>query len=315
MLTGRALPSSQAGRMELTHYFPMAWYEKVTRRYRVHCPQRGVYTYGPARVTVGDLLGLRETETTFPETDTLIVYPRVLPLDKPGIPSAQLLGEIRTRGSLHQDPILTVGVRDYSSGDSLKHIHWKTSARTGHLSTKVYEPTTSMDMCIFLDVRTTIPPMIGNMPHLTELGIITCASLCYRTAEDGFRVGLYINEWRFRPGEVVRLPPSRHTGQMPLVLEHLARIQPLPNECIPMGTLVLNESAGLPWGSTVVVISAAPTEGLLSALARVKRAGRPAALIVVGDAGVPLRREGLGIYRVPDDLLWNELESVPLRVV
>jgi uncharacterized protein (DUF58 family) len=313
MLTGKPEPSPERDRMELGHFFPLMWYEKVTRRYRLLCPKRGAYTFGPSRVHTGDLFGLTESDTGFYEIHNLIVYPKVVPLDELNIPSAAMLGEIRTRRSIHHDPILTLGVREYQSGDSLKHIHWKTSARVGRLQTKVYEPTTSVDIGVFLDVRTTIPPIWGTIPHLTELVIVTAASICYYANNAGYRCGLYINEARYRSGEALSIPPGLHADQLPSLLESLARVDRRPNESMPIGTLVLREGPRLPWGSTVAVISATPTEGLISALHKDKRAGRVVALIVVGNAQAPFEGEGLNIYRVPEDISWDKLTTISLR--
>ncbi len=313
MLTGKAEPSHERDRMELGHFFPLMWYEKVSRRYRILCSKRGAYTFGPTRAQTGDLFGLTESETEFFQTNSLVVYPKIVPLDELNIPSAAMLGEVRARRSIHRDPIQTLGVRNYQSGDSLKHIHWKTSARTGQLVTKVFEPTTSVDMGVFLDVRTTTPPMWGTMPHLTELGIVTAASICYYANNAGYRCGLYINEWRYKIGEAVTIPPGLSAAQLPAMLENLARIDPAPNEAMPIGTLVLRESPHLPWGSTVAVVTATPTEGLVSALHKVKRAGRVVALIVVGGAPAPLAGEGLNTYRVPEDISWDKLTTISMR--
>jgi len=52
-----------------------------------------------------------------------MVYPKIVPLEKLGIPSRQPLGEIRTRNHLFHDPVLTMGIREYQFGDSMKSIH------------------------------------------------------------------------------------------------------------------------------------------------------------------------------------------------
>jgi uncharacterized protein (DUF58 family) len=313
ILNSKVSPSGNPGRMEITHLFPLMWYEKVTRHYRIHCQQRGFYAFGPARISTGDLLGLAASATDYLEKDYLIVYPKIVSLENLGIPSAHLSGEVLTKKRIYEDPILTMGIRDYQSGDSLKRIHWKSSARTGHLQTKLFEPSTTMDMGIFFDVRTTVWPLFGTIPHLTELGIIATASMCYHAMQAGFRVGLYINEWRYEAKEAIRIPPSQHTEQLPRMLENLAKIDPTPNECIPMPTLILREGSNLPWGSTVVVISAAPTEGLVSSLQKIKRAGRMVALVVVGSGEVPHEKNGLNVYRIPDEISWQNVEQLSLK--
>jgi uncharacterized protein (DUF58 family) len=313
LLTGKASPSSSPGRMEITHLFPLMWYEKVTRRYRFSCPRRGFYSLGPARIITGDLLGLAASETKYLKSDELIIFPKIVPLEDLGIPSAHLSGEVLTRKRVFEDPILTIGTREYQSGDSLKRIHWKSSARTGQLQTRIFEPSTTMDMGIFLDVRTTKPPMFGTIPQLTELGIIAAASMCYHSILKGFRVGLYVNEWRYQAREAIAIPPSLHPDQLPQILENLAKIDPAPNESMPMAALVLREGTSLPWGSTVVVISAMPTEGLLSSLNQVRKAGRMVALVVVGGLDLPYGKDDLNVYRIPDNLSWEELTTISLQ--
>jgi uncharacterized protein (DUF58 family) len=310
MLTGKASPSPNPGRMEITNLFPLMWYEKVTRRYRVGCPVRGFYTFGPTRIATGDILGLVDIDERLSKTDDLIVYPKIVPLDKLGIPSTNLFGEVRGKRRIFEDPILTLGIRDYQSGDSLKRIHWKSTARSGRLQTKLFEPSTTMDMGIFLDVRTTMPPMWGTFPQLTELGIVAAASLCYHAMLEGFRVGLYVNEWRYQGKEPIRIPPSQHAAQLPQMLETLARIDAAPSECLPMPTFVLQEGTALPLGSAIVVISAAPTEGLASSLHKMKRAGRVVALVAMGEVPAPGPDSGLSVYRIPPDVRWQDLKSL-----
>jgi uncharacterized protein (DUF58 family) len=141
---------------------------------------------------------------------------------------------------------------------------------------------------------------------------MTAASMCYYAMLEGYRVGLYVNEWRYQAKEAIRIPPSQHTEQLPHMLENLARIDPAPNECMPMPTLVLREGTALPWGSTAVVISATPTEGLLSSLQKVRRAGRVVALVVIG-GDTPAQQDGLSIYHVPDDVLWQDLTGLSFK--
>ena len=119
--------------------------------------------------------------------------------------------------------MLTTGVRDYHFGDSLKKIHWKTTARLGRLQTKLFQPTTTIDMALFLDVRTVKPPALGQVTSLLELSIITAASLAHEAMAAGYRVGLYANQKRRFSGKAISLPPSQHPDQLTLILEALAQ--------------------------------------------------------------------------------------------
>ena len=312
LLTGSTSRSYKPSRANLTILFSLGWYHRVRRRYRLLCEHRGCFTFGPTQIRSGDLFGFSRQQMDIEQVDRLTVYPRILPVVQPGVPSKQPLGDIRIKRYIFQDPILTRGVREYQFGDSLKRIHWKTSARLGRLQTKVFEPTTSIDMGIFLDVRTVPPPEWGRVPQLQELGIIAAASIANHAMSSGYRVGLYINQLRQLTGERIRIAPSQHSEQLVRILETLAQVHSSA-ENVPAARFVALESRSLPWGSTILVITAVPTEALLATLLRMKRAGRSVALVQVGGSQTLLRRDGLPAYRIPDEVSWRELDTITLQ--
>ncbi len=310
-LKGKTSPSPRATRPLLSNLLPLNWYHKVKRRYLIRCQQRGHFTFGPARIRSGDPFGFFDREMVVQQLDYLVVYPRIVPLEKLGIPSKQPVGPIRTRRHIFQDPILTLSVRDYRFGDSLKRIYWKATARLGRLQTKVFEPTTTLDLGIFLDVRTLKPPYWGSIPQLLELVIMVAASVANHAMAAGYRVGLYVNQKNPFSYENVRIPPSQHPDQLLHILEALAEIH--ESETIPIARLVQQEGRNLPWGSTLVVITAIPTDTLFSTLVTMRRAGRSVALVLVGGAELPISEDGLPIYHIRDDVLWSNLEALSLE--
>jgi len=311
-LKGKTTSSHKTARVHLTSLLSLGWYHRVKRRYPICCDHRGHLTFGPARIRSGDLFGFSRQEIEVNDVNRLIVYPKIVPLEQPSIPSKQPLGDILTKRYIFQDPILTMGVRDYHFGDSLKRIHWKTTARLGKLQTKVYEPTTSVDMGIFLDVRTVKPPTWGMIQQRLELGVMAAASIANHAMAAGYRVGLYANQRRQPIGEPVRIPPSQHTEQMVNILDALAQIHSAA-ESMPISRFISLESRNLPWGSTLVLITAMPTETLLATLLRMKRFGRRVALVIIGGPETP-SLDGLPTYRISDDVPWREVETLTLKV-
>jgi len=166
-------------------------------------------------------------------------------------------------------------------------------------------------MGIFLDVRTMPFPYLGSLPRRLELAIITAASIAKYAIDEGFRVGLYANQRKIFPDEPIRIPPSQHKDQLTHILEALAQIKPY--EMTQITRVIAGESRSLPWGSAMVVISAFPTESLLSTLVHMKRAGRRVVLIQVGVS--PLNAEEIISYHVSDDVAWSDLEAVAVREV
>ena len=309
LLKGRITPEYSLTHQLLSNLFSISWYHKIKKHYSIQCPHRGYFSFGPAKISSGDMFGFYTRYQNIDAIDHLMVYPKIVPLEKLGIPSKQPLGEIRTTNHLFQDPVLTMGIREYQFGDTLKSIDWKSTARTGRLQTKIFEPTTTIDMGIFLDVRTVKPPYWGVISERLELAIVTAASMANDALSEGYRVGLYVNQNTNNSVEGIRLPPSRHPDQLKHILEVLAPLQPV--DTIPIAGLVVRESRNLSWGSTIVVITAMPTESLLSVLYQMKRAGRRVALIIIGNQDA-ISSTGLTTYNVSDDIGWEKMETLSL---
>jgi uncharacterized protein (DUF58 family) len=299
------------GRAILTNIFPINWYHRIKRRYPIRCLQRGIYVFGPARISSGDLFGLFRREMRHDKPDYLMVFPRLVTLEKLGIPSKQLFGDIRLKSHLFQDPVLTAGVRDYQAGDSMKRIHWKSSARMRRLQTKIYEPTTTVDLSIFLDVRTVPVPHWGSVPQLLELGIMTAAALSRQALDEGFHVGLHVNQLTLFSRGPLRVPHSGHADQLLRILEGLAQLHQA--ESIPIARFIRQEAGNLPWGSTLLVITAQPGEDLMGTLLDIKRKGRSTALVKVGGKPPEPIEENLGVYHVADELPWEVLEHINME--
>ena len=312
LLKGKAEPMTE-DRVILTNIFPINMYHRVKRRFPIRCPQRGAFVFGPTSVQSGDLFGFFRKEKKFEQLDYLLVYPRLVPLEKLGIPSRQLFGDIRLKQHLFQDPVLTAGVRDYVPGDSLKRIHWKSTARLGRLQTKVYEPTTTVDISLFLDVRTLKAPFWGSVYQLQELGIIAAASISEHALKAGFRVGLHVNQITRLSQGMVKVPHSGHPDQLMHILEALAQLH--QSETISIAKYIRQEAPVLPWGSTLLVVAAQPTEEMIAVLLDLKRAGRSVALVKVGSPsreGPEPGAESLDIYYIHDDIAWDVVKEIGL---
>jgi len=87
---------------------------------------RGEHELGPVEVTLTDTLGLVVARTTVDATDTVLVYPEV---HRIGGESA-FLSAVAPAGDDRQT---FDRLREYAPGDSLRDIHWKSSAKRDDL--------------------------------------------------------------------------------------------------------------------------------------------------------------------------------------
>jgi len=67
-----------------------------------------------------------------------IVFPTIYEVKGNFPPSKMKQGDLALNSSLFDDPFFPIGTREYEPGDQFHHIHWKASAKTGQLQTKVF---------------------------------------------------------------------------------------------------------------------------------------------------------------------------------
>ncbi|MBI4339985.1 MAG: DUF58 domain-containing protein [Chloroflexi bacterium] len=310
-LQGRVVAAPEHERVILTGFISMSWYHRITRRYTLVCQRRGHYFLGPAQIRSGDVFGMFSNELRMERDLLLAVYPRVLPLVLLRLPAQEPYGSVRLHKSLLEDVTRPVGSREYVVGDSLRHIHWKTTARTGQLQTRVYDASTAPNFVVFYGVRTVEPPLQGSRPHLLELGVLTATALVNYALENGYPVGLYVNQTSRLTSHLLQVPPSSNPDQLTRVLEVMAQVH--PEESRSLAAMVSERSRSLPWGTTIVVVAAVIDEATYTTLLRLRRAGRAVALVKVGSGGGAPAVAGIPVFTVSDAVDWQKLEVVELR--
>jgi uncharacterized protein (DUF58 family) len=193
LLTGQLRYHYLPGRRRLVNLLSLRWYERVTRHYRVRGGQRGAWQFGPAELKSGDLFGFANRREQVAETQTLLVYPKMVPLTALGLSARRPFGDFKVSRRMLEDPLRLRGTREYAPGDSFRHIHWKATARRRELQTKVFEPSATRPLAIFLNINTFEYLQEGQDPIVEELAITTAASIARYGWEAGYQVGLYVN--------------------------------------------------------------------------------------------------------------------------
>jgi uncharacterized protein (DUF58 family) len=263
--------------LEFSASLSLGWYERVTRHYRIKCTARGEHEFGPIQLRSGDIFGLFRRAATVRTSQTLLVYPRYVPVEHLGIPARQPFGDFKALQPLATDPLRLRGVREYAYGDNPRHIHWKATARRGEPQTRLFEPAATPQLSIFCNQDTYAHIWEGLDPQTLELTITVAASIANHGLETGYMVGLQVNSFSPNSDRQVKLPPSRDPGQFTRILENLARIKGWSG--LPMEELIRAQRRVLPRGATVVVVTGVVTEDMLDILLALRRAGHPVTLV------------------------------------
>jgi len=298
LLEGEVQPSTKPETGLLSSVMSLRWFDRARWRYRLRCAQRGVYAFGPARLQSGDLFGLFSSQVVAPGQDWLIIYPDVKPISNLTLPPKEPFGDIKGRQWIFEDPSRAVGIRDYGTRDDLKRIHWKATARQQKLQVKVFEPTTTFHLVIFLDMVTLPRPWYGSIPELLERGISTAASIASYAVNRRYQVGLFANGCWPHSDQPLKVLPSRDPNQLTRILEALAAVSAVPTGSIE--ALLNKESTYLPWGATLLVVAAVVTEVLIAVMTRLQAAGRRMVLVCLDDTPLPLPAPRIMVHRVQD---------------
>lgn len=311
LLRGKLHPSSTEGQRILARGTTVRWYQRVKWHYPLRCSSRGLLTFGPVTLRSGDVFGMFEQEVQLEQTDSILVYPQVVPLAELGIPARYLLGETRAPRQLFTDPVRTMGIRDYHPGDSFRHVHWPATARRQQLQVRVYEPVATLQMAIFLDLDTFAHYWEGLKSEIAEQAISVAASVAQAAIEAQYAVGLYVNGVAVESDQAIRLPPGRNPAQLDLILEKLAKLVPFP-----VGRMTQLLSAHLPRlarGTTLVVISSLAQPALLPALLRLRDRGRRIALLYLGEDLPTI--DGIAVHGLGPPAPFAREERAPTRLV
>lgn len=145
--------------------------------------RRGVIPVGPVTTGRGDALGLFRRDVTWSEITEIFVHPAITPLEPLG---AGLIRDLEGNTSEHvsQSDLAFHALREYSPGDDLRHIHWRSSARHGHLLVRQFLDTRRSHINVIVDAD----PASYRDEQDFETAVSAAASLLVRAIMDGYDV-------------------------------------------------------------------------------------------------------------------------------
>ncbi len=283
---------------------PLLWYRRASWPLVLECRRRGLYPLPPAGIASSDIFGLVPSTGAMGRQDEIIVYPKVHPLSRSVLPTVHPLGETKAETRIFEDPTQTIGLRRYTPEVPFKHIHWKASARHRSLQAKVFEPTTSLKTALFLEAEwfEGLKAPCGEV-HF-ELALSLLASLARHLIDQGHPVGFLSNSVSSGGADQVRLWPAGGLDRLTLILEYMARLQPRSGPPFPQ--FFESVQASLPWGATLVVVTARLTPPLQAHLEFLGAAGFTVATFQVGNNPLPEGRLKVKRILKPADFARND---------
>ncbi|MCE2809968.1 MAG: DUF58 domain-containing protein [Planctomycetaceae bacterium] len=164
----------------------------ILHRYALQTQRRGYYQLGPTLLETGDLLGLHRSFRIANQPSYLTVLPKLTVLEGIEVSSRRPMGEMKVEDRVLEDPTLMTGLREYRAGDPINRVHWKATARTGTLHTRVFQPTCVQGAMLLLDMHESTNPQ-KHEPVRTDLAVSAAASIAHWLYQNAEPFGLVSN--------------------------------------------------------------------------------------------------------------------------
>ncbi len=240
-----------------------------TWRVKVPCQRRGRYSLGSLTATVSDPFGFFSWCRNLGEPQSILIYPMTseLPFFQPL--SRSELGHTGGPRSINEISPNAAHVREYVGGDTLNHIHWRSTAHIGKLMVKTFEPDrshhASQNFWIIPDMHQA--SQLGDGDGATEeYGVIIAASLVKKYIDSGQQVGLMASG-----DQTYVFPPQMGNQHLWSMLEALALMKATGE--VPIDQLISHGMERFGVNATIIVITPSTSERIAASLRQIKTYG------------------------------------------
>ena len=253
----------------------LGWADERTIALRLRCARWGNYQIGDIRLRARDRLGLLTWETRLDRRTRLRVYP--LPETLRGIVAPVSTQPFAGNQVARQkgEGLEFADLREFASGDRVRSINWRASARSNVLVVNERHPERNADVILFLD--TFADARAGGRSTL-DLAVRATATLASRYLERRDRVGLVSF------GGVLRwLTPGMGAGQRYRIVDALLESEIVFNYAWKDVSII--PARTLPPQALVVAITPLLDDRAVEALADLRARRYDLAIVEVSPAG------------------------------
>jgi uncharacterized protein (DUF58 family) len=231
-----------------------------TRRWtsRGQFKQRGLFTFGPVELRYGDPFGLFPRTVRIAASRSVVVYPVLRPIGQLEALAPSSAGDEQLRGRALDIPPNATTIREYVPTDSVKRIHWASSARLGRLMSRSFETREGGDAWIVLDLQSSV--QAGEAPDSTlEYAMSMAASLTDAALRRGSAIGLVSND-----RQLTAIESARGDQQRNKLFEYFTLAQ--ADGTVPLATLLTSQRNQWQHRGGLIVITSSGDERWVEAL-------------------------------------------------
>jgi uncharacterized protein (DUF58 family) len=165
---------------------------RLRGRYTLRRVPRGRYPVEQAEIVIEDPFGLERISVELPTGASILVYPRLVDLDRLFSESSARTPEGRRLLMRRPTGFDLHSVREYEQGESLRRVHWPSTAKRGQLMVKELEDSPRDETAVLLDADRSV--VVGEPTDSSfELAVRAAGSILKSHASRGRRAALLVN--------------------------------------------------------------------------------------------------------------------------
>ena len=301
--TGRVLPASvtlveRVGRLGEQRHLLRRSGRRLSVRYVLTRVPRGRYAFEDVRAELADPFGLERVTVALPAPGALLVYPRLVQLGRLFSESGARSHDGRRLLLRRHSGFELHSVREYEQGESLRRVHWRSTARRGQLMVKELEDAPRDEIAVLLDADASA--VVGGS---FEVQVRAAGSILDAYVRRGRRAVLAVNSER-REVQHVHSPAADWRR----ALELLAAVEPTGRT--PVARLLAQEDGPAARALELAVVTARLEPALVDRLVQRALSRRKVSLVYVD----PTSFNGKA-RRVEPALLRLQTAGIPVAVV
>ena len=259
---------------------------------------RGRYAFEDTAAVIEDPLGFDRVDMPLPTPGALLVYPRLVELERLFSETGAAVRDGRRLLLRRPSGFDLHSVREYQQGESLRMVHWRSTAKRDQLMVKELEDSPRDEVAVVLDADP-----FSVVGESFETQVRAAGSILLAHARRGRRSILVVNSPRREQQRV-----HSGDGDWRAALDLLATVEPV--EGPPLAALLANEGGAAARSLELAVVTASLPSRLVERLVERSLGHRDVSLVLVDSASFG----EAGPQRFPD-LLRLQAAGVAVAVV
>ncbi len=176
-------------------------FQRVKRTYKIQGEKRGLHKINKAWLELGDFVGFKSGLRVVAMNEEIVVLPRKLELAESIAPLGPFGGDISVRRWIIDDPLMTIGIREYTGNEPQRFIHWPSSVKHGNLMVKNFDFTSDNSVLVILNVEGTKPSWKPIEEELLEEAVSLARGVLEEFEELKIPYGLATNAYNEQSGD------------------------------------------------------------------------------------------------------------------